>query len=100
MRPPARIKSREPSSFSWKPAIGEALPATAQAGAVNWRLPALWLVIHAAPLALLQFAVRRRDDEVEIDDWPWLSRGLLYGFMFLAIASSTSGDVEFIYFQF
>jgi len=83
-----------------KPAIGEALPAAVQSAAVGWRSPALWFAIHATPLALLQFAARRRDDEVEIDHWPWIGRGLLYGFMFLAIASSTGGDVEFIYFQF
>ncbi len=57
-------------------------------------------LIHAAPLALIQFATRRAQDEVEIDHWPWLARGFVYVLMFFAIASSTIGEVEFIYFQF
>jgi alginate O-acetyltransferase complex protein AlgI len=88
------------ASGLWKPAIGEALPAAIQAGIVDWRSPALWLAIHAVPLALLQFATRRANDEVEINHWPWPARSLTYVLMFLAIVSSTSGDVEFIYFQF
>ena len=51
-------------------------------------------------VALLQFATRRANDEVEIDHWPWPARSLTYVLMFLAIVSSTSGEVEFIYFQF
>ena len=68
--------------------------------AVDWLKPALWFAIHAVPLALLQFATRRAGDEVEINTWPWPARSLVYGLMVLAIASSTGGEVEFIYFQF
>jgi alginate O-acetyltransferase complex protein AlgI len=84
----------------WKPAIGEALRTVSPIGAVDWLRPALWFLIHAAPLVVLQFAVRRTEDESEIDHWPWPARSLAYGLMFLAIVSSTGAEVEFIYFQF
>ena len=89
------------SGIGWsKPAIGEALAIQTVNVAVDWLKPALWFAIHAVPLALLQFATRGANDEVEIGAWPWPARSLVYGLMFLAIASSTSGEVEFIYFQF
>ena len=88
------------SGAGWsKPAIGEAL-AAAPAVAVDWLKPALWFAIHAVPLLLLQIAVRAKGDEAEIDDWPWPARSLVYLLMFLAVTSSTGGEVEFIYFQF
>ena len=68
--------------------------------AVDWLKPALWFAIHALPLALLQFAARHSGDESDNDQWPWPARGVIYVLMFLAVASSTSGEVEFIYFQF
>jgi D-alanyl-lipoteichoic acid acyltransferase DltB (MBOAT superfamily) len=89
------------SGVGWsKPAIGEAIPVQAVTTAVDWLKPALWFAIHALPLALLQFATRRANDEVEINSWPWAARSFVYVLMLLAIASSTSGEVEFIYFQF
>jgi D-alanyl-lipoteichoic acid acyltransferase DltB (MBOAT superfamily) len=89
------------SGVGWsKPAIGEVITAQAANVTVDWLKPALWFAIHALPLALLQFATRRAGDEIEINGWPWLARSFVYGLMFLAIASSTGGDVEFIYFQF
>ena len=89
------------SGIGWsKPAIGETLAVQTVNVAVDWLKPALWFALHAVPLALLQFATRRAGDEVEINTWPWPARSLVYGLMALAIASSTSGDVEFIYFQF
>ena len=60
---------------------------------VDWLKPAL-------PLALLQFAARRSGDESDNSEWPWPARGIVYVLMFLAVASSTVGEVEFIYFQF
>ncbi len=89
------------SGIGWsKPAIGETLAVQTVNATVDWLKPALWFAIHAVPLALLQFATRRAGDEVEINTWPWPARSLVYGLMILAIASSTGGDVEFIYFQF
>ena len=89
------------SGIGWsKPAIGEMLAPQTVSPAVDWLKPAFWFAIHTLPLALLQFATRRSGDEIEIDSLPWPARSLVYGLMFLAIASSTSGDVEFIYFQF
>jgi len=89
------------SGVGWsKPAIGEALAVQTANVAVDWLKPAFWFAIHALPLALLQFATRRAGDEIEINAWPWQARSLVYGLMFLAIASSTGGEVEFIYFQF
>ena len=89
------------SGVGWsKPAIGETLAMPMTNVAVDWLKPALWFALHAVPLALLQFATRRAGDEVEINTWPWPARSLVYGLMALAIASSTGGEVEFIYFQF
>jgi hypothetical protein len=85
---------------AWKPAIGEVLRTAGTGGLVEAFRPAMWLLIHAVPLVALQFLTRRAEDEVELDGWPWLARSFVYGLMFLAVASSTSGDVEFIYFQF
>ncbi len=67
---------------------------------MDWLRPAAWFAIHAVPLALLQFATRRAGDESDNDAWPWQVRGWLYVAMFLAIASSSGGEVDFIYFQF
>ena len=89
------------SGIGWsKPAIGEVLATPAVNVAVDWLKPALWFAIHALPLALLQFAARHSGDESDNDKWSWPARGVIYVLMFLAVASSTSGEVEFIYFQF
>ncbi|MBI3880050.1 MAG: MBOAT family protein [Verrucomicrobia bacterium] len=68
--------------------------------ALPWRKPALWLALHAVPLLVIQFLTRRKQDEVEISAWPWPARGVAYAAMFVAVASSAGGDVDFIYFQF
>ena len=70
------------------------------AGVLDWTKPFLWLVLHAAPLLLLQAATWRSRDEVELLHLPWAARGLAYTVLFLAVASSATADVEFIYFQF
>lgn len=89
------------SGIGWsKPAIGESLATPVVNVAVDWLKPALWFAIHALPLALLQFAARHSGDESDNDKWPWPARGVVYLLMFLAITSSTGGEVEFIYFQF
>ena len=82
------------SGIGWsKPAIGEVLAVPVANVTVDWLKPAL-------PLALLQFAARRSGDESDNSEWPWPARGIVYVLMFLAVASSTVGEVEFIYFQF
>ena len=89
------------SGIGWsKPAIGEVLAVPVANVTVDWLKPALWFAIHALPLALLQFAARRSGDESDNSEWPWPARGIVYVLMFLAVASSTVGEVEFIYFQF
>jgi hypothetical protein len=84
----------------WKPAIGEAMRTVDPAITVDWLRPAFWFLIHAVPLALLEFTTRHVEEDSDLDHWPWLARSLAYGLMFLGIVSSTGGDVEFIYFQF
>ena len=65
-----------------------------------WVKPACWLVLHAVPLLLLQWATRHARDEVELPEWPWPVRGLAFALLFLAVASSAVSEQEFIYFQF
>jgi hypothetical protein len=69
-------------------------------GAIDWVKPALWWVLHATPLLLLQTATWKTRDEVEFGQWAWPVRGLAYAVLFLAVATSAVSDVEFIYFQF
>ncbi len=65
-----------------------------------WLKPAGWLALHVVPLLLLQWATRHTGDEVELPDWPWFARGLIFALLLLAIASSAVSEQEFIYFQF
>jgi alginate O-acetyltransferase complex protein AlgI len=67
---------------------------------VDWVKPLGWLALHVIPLILLQLATWQARDEVETAHWPWPVRAIVYGVMFLAIASSSAGEQEFIYFQF
>lgn len=62
--------------------------------------PACWLLLHCAPLLLLQWATWKDRDEVEIAHWHWAARGFVYALLFLTVATSTARDVVFIYFQF
>lgn len=93
----ALFRCVDPAVFvAWVQALGR--------GEVAGALPALkpfyWLLLHAVPLLLLQWATLKARDEVEIAHWPWGARGVVYSLLFLAVVSSVSGDVEFIYFQF
>jgi D-alanyl-lipoteichoic acid acyltransferase DltB (MBOAT superfamily) len=67
---------------------------------VDWVKPLGWLALHILPLILLQLATWKARDEIENQHWPWPVRAIVYGVMFLAIASSSAGEQEFIYFQF
>ncbi len=67
---------------------------------VDWVKPFGWFALHAIPLILLQLATMKARDEVEMGLWPWPVRAIVYGVMFLAIATSSAGEQEFIYFQF
>jgi hypothetical protein len=69
-------------------------------GDIVWWRPALWVLCHALPLLALQLATWRARDEVETGNWPWVVRGAAYAAMFVAIATSSAGNVAFIYFQF
>lgn len=67
---------------------------------VDWVKPLGWLALHAVPLLLLQLGTWKARDEVEFGHWPWPVRALVYGVLFLAVASSAVSEQEFIYFQF
>jgi D-alanyl-lipoteichoic acid acyltransferase DltB (MBOAT superfamily) len=69
-------------------------------GGLPWASSSLWLLLHVAPLALLQFLTRKSQDETSLGGLPWPARGLAYALMLLLIVSSTEHDTEFIYFQF
>jgi D-alanyl-lipoteichoic acid acyltransferase DltB (MBOAT superfamily) len=77
-----------------------ALPNWASTGTLDWVRPFWWLLFHSLPLLALQAATWKDRDEVEMLRWPWPVRGVVYGLLFLAVASSTAGEPEFIYFQF
>lgn len=62
--------------------------------------PTGWLLLHAAPLVLLQLATWKHRDEVEVAHWHWVGRGVVYALLFLTVATSSVRDVVFIYFQF
>lgn len=70
------------------------------AGDVVWWRPAFWVLCHALPLLALQLGTWRARDEVEMGEWPWAVRGAAYAAMVLAVATSSAGNVAFIYFQF
>lgn len=65
-----------------------------------WLKPACWLVVHAVPLLLLQWATRKSQDESDLDHLSWPVRGVVFLLMFVLFASALSGEQEFIYFQF
>jgi D-alanyl-lipoteichoic acid acyltransferase DltB (MBOAT superfamily) len=70
------------------------------AAALPWIKPFCWLLLHIVPLLILQGLAWKGRDEVEIAHLPWPVRGIIYAVLIVAVASSASGDVEFIYFQF
>jgi len=65
-----------------------------------WASSSLWLLLHAAPLILLQLLTWKYRDETSLRHLSWPARGLVYALMLLLIVSSTEHDTEFIYFQF
>ncbi len=68
---------------------------------VPWIPPFLWLLLHCAPLLVLQVATRQRDGEADFPaDWHWGIRGFVYALLFVTIASSAISEKEFLYFQF
>ncbi len=80
----------------WLAALGQ----WHSAEAVVWWRPAFWVLCHALPLLLLMLGTWRARDEVEMGTWPWGLRGTAYAAMFFAVATSSAGNVAFIYFQF
>ena len=69
-------------------------------GAVSAVRPFGWLLVHAAPLLLLQLATRRAGDEARWEHWPWPARAGAYLLLFVLTATNFSPNQEFIYFQF
>jgi D-alanyl-lipoteichoic acid acyltransferase DltB (MBOAT superfamily) len=65
-----------------------------------WVSSSLWLLIHVAPLLLLQILTWKSRDETDLRLLPWPVKGVVYALMLLLIVSSTEHDTEFIYFQF
>jgi alginate O-acetyltransferase complex protein AlgI len=93
----AIFRSHDPGQLHhWLAALGN-WSATAPA---DWRKPAGWFLLHAAPLVLLQLAAWRHRDEAEIAHLPWAARGVIYLALFLGITTTLSLNYEFIYFQF
>ena len=62
--------------------------------------PLLWVLIHVAPLLLLQWASWQGQDEVALGHRRWPMRAIDYLVLLLLVASSLALDQEFIYFQF
>jgi alginate O-acetyltransferase complex protein AlgI len=81
--------------WGWLTALGHWGPA-----ALPWQSSWWWLVIHVAPLILLQLLTFRFADETKFMRLPWQVRGVIYTVLILLIVSSTAADQEFIYFQF
>lgn len=81
--------------WTWLTALGNWHPS-----ALPWHSSCWWLVIHAAPLLLLQGLTRRSADETKLLDLAWPLRGFIYLTLILLTVSSTAQDQEFIYFQF
>jgi len=48
----------------------------------------------------LQWLTFKKQDETELDSVPGWGRTLIYLLLFIAVATSATGDQEFIYFQF
>jgi alginate O-acetyltransferase complex protein AlgI len=59
-----------------------------------------WLAVHAVPLALLIYAVRRDKEEADIPLRSGVTLAFWYFLMILTVASSEAGRAQFIYFQF
>ncbi|NJK92063.1 MAG: MBOAT family protein [Blastochloris sp.] len=59
-----------------------------------------WLLFHCLPLLILQLITWKHQDETSLEDQPLWTRCLIYLVLFLAVATSATGDQEFIYFQF
>jgi alginate O-acetyltransferase complex protein AlgI len=81
---------------SWFAALGN----WQQSQALSWRSPSLWLLLHIAPLLLLQLLTWKYRDEAALGHVPWALRGVIYTLLLLLIISSAEHDTEFIYFQF
>ena len=62
--------------------------------------PCAWLLIHTAPLLILQAATWRARDEVRWEHWPWPARAVAFLLLFLLATTNFSPNQEFIYFQF
>jgi alginate O-acetyltransferase complex protein AlgI len=59
-----------------------------------------WLLLHVVPLLLLQAATWRHQDETSLEESSLWLRCAVYLVLLLAVVSSSTGDQEFIYFQF
>ncbi|MGQ9919875.1 MAG: MBOAT family O-acyltransferase [Desulfobacca sp.] len=81
--------------WTWLTALG-----TWGAGPLPWRSAGGWLAIHVIPLLLLQGLTWRQADETKLLALSWPRRGLLYAILLILVASSTTQEQEFIYFQF
>ncbi len=62
--------------------------------------PFLWLLLHVAPLLLLQLATRRARDETRFEHLPWPARAAVFAGLVLLTVTTVSQNNEFIYFQF
>ncbi len=69
-------------------------------GVLPWKSSGLWLLLHTAPLILLQLLTWKYRDETCVRRLPWPVKGAIYLLLVLLVVSSSEQDKEFIYFQF
>ena len=85
-----------PACLAWFRSLG-----VWESTGVPWKPPLLWLLLHGAPLVILQVATRQRAGETDFHPtWHWSLRGFIYALLFITIASSAISEKEFLYFQF
>lgn len=68
--------------------------------ALPWKSSLGWLLIHIAPLILLQVLTLKYRDETGLRHLSWPVKGMVYLLLVLLVVSSSEQDREFIYFQF
>ena len=85
-----------PQLWSWCAALGHWQTSLA----LPWRSSSIWLLIHTAPLILLQLLTLKYRHETGLRHLSWPVKGLVYVLLVLLVVSSSEQDREFIYFQF
>ena len=85
-----------PQLWTWFAALGHWQTSLA----LPWRSSSIWLLIHTAPLILLQLLTLKYRHETGLRHLSWPVKGLVYLLLVFLVVSSSEQDREFIYFQF